>query len=296
MRFKNFLITEGGNAVKMSSRLNVENFKATADDIIKRLLPKLKLSKNDVVFLGSGGKKAPGDTHGDIDLAVSIPALLKNNNLSTMKEVYEFLEKTAKSISSEVVNLASIGLISLAWNIVNADGKQEGKYVQLDLMPSDDLEWTTFAYFSPMHYESKYKGAYRNLLLIACAKYSNLKVLKTALDKEHKEVPAQWERHMWDMSKGLMKAVQTIEGKKGLLANPKTLDKALISNNPQEVVSLILGPKFKSSDMISFESVYAAIMSNEFLYKEHRTSIFKDAAKGLQTMGLALPKELEPYA
>lgn len=68
-------ILEGGHTKsdipeELKARINQENVEATLDDIYKRLLPELGLSREDVEPVGSTGKKLPGGTSGDIDLAM----------------------------------------------------------------------------------------------------------------------------------------------------------------------------------------------------------------------------------
>ena len=90
---------EGGNAIKSSSMIHQANVKNTLESIYRDLLPKLKLSKSDVRVLGSTGKKdpnksgTPAGSSGDIDLALSIPILMKNNNFDNLDDLYKFLEK-----------------------------------------------------------------------------------------------------------------------------------------------------------------------------------------------------------
>lgn len=68
-------MNEGGHAKSAcpddkKARINQENVEATLQDIYKRLLPRLGLTKDDVQSVGSTGKKLPGGTSGDIDLAM----------------------------------------------------------------------------------------------------------------------------------------------------------------------------------------------------------------------------------
>lgn len=69
------VMMEGGHAKsdipeELKDRINQENVEATMDDIYTRLLPELGLTKDDVKPVGSTGKKLPGGTSGDIDLAM----------------------------------------------------------------------------------------------------------------------------------------------------------------------------------------------------------------------------------
>jgi len=102
-RFKQFL-NEGGAALKKSSRIDSENFSATLDDLYKSLFKVSTLNKKDISIIGSGGKKSPKDTYGDIDIAVSIKQLLKNNKkLITYEDAFNYIAKIANKLSSDVV-------------------------------------------------------------------------------------------------------------------------------------------------------------------------------------------------
>ena len=70
------LLNEGGNAVEGVSRINQENVAKTLKSFYSKVLPVLRITKNDTAVLGSTGKKLPGGSSGDIDIAVSRPALV----------------------------------------------------------------------------------------------------------------------------------------------------------------------------------------------------------------------------
>ena len=188
---------EGGNAVT-ASKINQENVADTLKSINKVLLPKLNLKPNQVRSLGSTGKKNPGEQSGDIDLAIDTKAIVANNkwNVKDKKDVVELIEKIVKRVSKDVNASPGFGIVSLAFPIANTDGKQKGESVQLDLMLTDNLDYTSFAFHSPRSSESKYKGYYRNFLLSAISKV-NMKVLKKDADGK----PLKWERLIFDLNK-----------------------------------------------------------------------------------------------
>jgi len=293
-RLKKFLLKEGGQAVESAVRLNGENYKPTMDDIKERLFPALNLSEDDYSPIGSSGKKKENETYGDIDIAVSIPAILDNEDIDTIDEVYDYLESKVSQFSDDYNKMKGLGIVSVAWPIQGPS--QEGQNVQVDLMPTDSLEWSKFAYFSPEHYESKYKGAYRNMLIAAVAKYANMKTLKTAYNKEGEEVPVEWERLMYKMDKGLTKAVQNIIGKKGnIVKTKKKMSEIIYSKDPEVVAKVLFGNNVKPNDLRSYENILRLINSNDFIYKDKRDEILQHAAEGLQKAGLAVPEELEGY-
>ena len=178
MKLIDALLFEGGNAVKSSSRINQENVASTYSDIVKRLLKKINLKERDVSMLGSTGKKRPGGSSGDMDLAIDTNVLIKNNKLKDVRDVLTFLEKHTKSLSKEVTVNFGTKVVSLAWPISNVDGKQQDEFVQLDLMLAGNLEFSKFAYHSAHEDNTKYKGVYRTKLLMMIAQNNNVRVLK----------------------------------------------------------------------------------------------------------------------
>lgn len=297
MKFSEFfLLKEGGNAIKSSTRINQENVEATMNTIYKTLLPKLKLKQSDTASLGSTGKKKPGGSSGDIDLALSIQALLKNNNLETTTELFDLIVSVVKSTGKDYKDMRSMGIVSVAWDIENTDGLQEDSVVQLDLMVVDSIDWASWAYYSPSEWESPWKGLYRNEVLYAIAKYMDYKVLEKAFNKEGIEVDATWERHFFDLNKGLMKGTQTALGKKGITKTTKTLDKLVISQQPNDVVKMMFGPKFNANDVLTWEDSFKLLMNDDFVYKKDRKNILKMVKDGILKKGYPVPEELDKVA
>jgi len=122
---KESLVCEGGNAVSDVTRINRANVDATIKDCKDKILPLLKVKEEDTALLGSAGKK---DTSGDLDLGID-----------HVKNVREFLTKAhAEFDKNNIENTPSYGLneISIRWPISNVDGKQDNKFVQIDIMPA----------------------------------------------------------------------------------------------------------------------------------------------------------------
>lgn len=303
MKFKKFLseqrvLTEGGNAVKMSSRINQENAQATLDDIAKRLLPKLGLKVSDTASLGSTGKKNKGSSSGDIDLALDIKALMRNKKLDTMDDVFNFLMKQSKPLTKELADLRSLGLISLAWPIANGtdpEKYQPDEYVQLDLMPTDNLDWVAWSFYSPAEWESQWKGLYRNQILISIAKFLGFKITKKMEDKDGKMTDAEWSRHFFDMSQGLMSGKQSRVGKKGVVKGYKTIEKQVVAKDPQSVLDLMFGKgAYTPGEILTWDDAFKAVTSPKFPHKKSLKKILKMTYDGIKNLKkMPIPKELE---
>jgi hypothetical protein len=290
-RFRTYIV-EGGNAVAGVVPINQENSIATVKDVYAKLLPKLGLKESDVAMLGSTGKKAPKATSGDIDLALSAPKMLKSNKVNTYEDLMQKVIEAVKSLGLEYNFMRGLGIVSVAYPIVNEDGLQEGQTVQLDLMVVDSVELASWAYFSPSYLQSDLKGLYRNALIAAISKFMGHKTLKT--DLESKE-PIEWERYFYNMNVGLEFGKQTrVSAKTGkVVKTRRSFDKKTITNKPDEIVKYLFGDKYTANQILTFEDAYKAVMSKDFPHKSIRKKVFQEFAKTVQSKGYPVPKEVD---
>jgi len=291
--FKKYVqsLTEGGNAVRGVSKINQENSMATVEDIYKTYLPKLGIKKSDVAILGSTGKKAPGAQSGDIDMAISAPALLKSKKMNSLEEILNAIASISKRSGHDFSIMKGLGIVSVAFPITNADGKQAGEKVQLDFMIVDNVKYASWSYYSPSYLDSELKGLYRNILNFAVAKHAGLDVKK--VDPETKE-PVEWSRYVMDMGHGLYKGVQTnLSAKTGKKTkSTRYLSKDLVTDDPNEIVKFLYGDKYKASDILTFEQAFKAIKSSSFPHKSKRKEIFRMFSKSIQDAGYPVPEVL----
>ncbi len=297
------IINEGGNAVKNVSRIYQENVKETLASIEKALLPLLNVKNYKV--LGSTGKKNPGGSSGDIDIAIDINEFIKNNgaSLTTYEDVFSLVEEKVKALPYNYKPMRSLGIISVAWPIqtdynANKEYWQDGQFVQVDIMLVKNLKLAEWSFYSPAEWESKWKGLYRNELLYSIAKYMDLKVLKKAFDKEGKEVDVEWERYMFSLKDGLLKAKQgrAINKNGDILKSVITIEKQLVTDDIEKIVEMLFGPNVKPTDVLTYDDTIKFILSPNFIYKDKRDKILKMAAEGIKRNSYLLPPELVKYA
>lgn len=287
-------IKEGGNAVPDVGPINQENAMATYNKVLEELLPKLKLKKEHAASLGSTGKKAPGDTSGDIDIALSATELLKKNNIDTYDDIMGMVVQVVEKTGYDFKDMRGLGIVSIAYPIENVDGKQEGEKVQVDLMLVKNLEHAKWGFYSPSYLESELKGIYRNYLIIGIAKFIGIEV--TEKDKETQE-PITWKRLFWHMKDGLQKGVQTrISPKTGkVVKSRKTIEKSDITDSPDDIVKFLFGDKYKAKDILTFDQALSAILDPSFPFKEHRKTILTFASEELQQRGYPIPERLDKH-
>ena len=294
----NKLITEGGNAIEGVSRINQENVAATMDSVYKKLLPLLGITKDQTAILGSTGKKLPGGTSGDIDLAVDRKAIMRLNGLKTTEEFYQFLIHMAERLGYDYNNLKGLGIVSIGWPIANIDGKQDNQYVQLDIMPSDNLKMTAWGMASPHQSVEQYKGAVRGELLYWIANEIDYKALKQQANELTGEVEdLEFERTIFNGMKGLYRIKQSyLSPKTGKRkANKWTVGRQLIEDNPVAIAKLFFGKDVNPDELISAKQIWDAIMSPEFPYPDKRKNIVKNTIKSLTKSGIDYPPYFDEF-
>lgn len=270
------VLKEGGNAISVASRINQENVATTLKKLNKDLSSALKIKEKDFIPVGSTGKKAPGDSSGDIDMAISIKALQKSHGPKTEIELIKILKAGSSRISKEVVQAGQ--LVTFAYPIDNKDGKQENEFVQVDLFLTDSLEYSSWAYFSPSYKESDLKGVYRNVLIGQI-----LKVITSEIISDTEQT-----KMVIDFKVGLIKNYQTIMGKTGRLKGWKTINKDFVSNKPDEIAKIIFGDeKATARDTYTVESVLNYFKKSR--YKNKLSEVLKETIQAYVNMGLPVP-------
>ncbi|HPI81675.1 MAG TPA: hypothetical protein PK122_00380 [Candidatus Paceibacterota bacterium] len=293
----------GGNAVKISRPVTFEEAKKTIKWIKEEVFPRLTvipIEDKDTEILGSYGKKKDGATHGDIDIAVlNIPepnSMPKNVELDLLRLDLEGLGfETKVNYGFRIVSfgcpiggsksLENCGEINLNMNDL----------VQVDLMLTTNLYWSRFIYHSPdfRKEESKYKGYYRNILLMALITEPTKEITKTTEDGEVEEIEVNILRYPF----GISRVRKNFMGKKGLLKNGKNVEgfDFFITNDPQEVTDLTVGEHYKPSDINTFEKLWDIVMSPNFKWINKREGIIKRFIECLDEQKLTHPTEIKEY-
>ena len=296
--FKQY-IKESGKAVKGVDRINQENVKDTLKSISTGIVKVLKITDKDTGLLGSTGKKKPGGSSGDIDMAIDANKVLRANGIQLADELFDFIANKVKKISKTTVSNKGTGVISLEWPIANTDGKQKNKKVQLDLMIVDNLDLAKFNFWSPSEEQSKWKGIYRNILLSSMASAMNFETLEKGYDENGVEVPTLFRRNFIDLKRGLISGLQTRVGKSGKLftnGRKQTIDTKILEDQPDNIVKAILGPTFTVNDTQSFESLFKILDHSKYLYRSKKKEIIKTFITVIgKSKGLVVPDEMEEF-
>lgn len=284
---KEALIVEGGNAVN-GTPMTQTQAKSVFDDVVENLLPKLGLFKKgtDYEALGSFGKKYENQTSGDIDIAVSIETIASYFGIP-IDDVEDKITSVCEEENLRYTYNSGIHVISLAWLIPGTE-----LYGQVDLMPSDNMEYTKWMYHAPdmTKAESKYKGLFRNQLIMAIIKHADQKVLS----KNEKDEVMEYERYALRLNSGIARTVRSHVGKKGRLKNPKAIKELEkhVTNIPKEIVELAFGEGTNVKDTMTFESCYKLFMSDKFPWKDQRDNIVTSFVKEIFGAKVPIPSEM----
>ena len=275
-------INEGGNALANVSPIAQTDVKPTMDKVYRDLLPLLGLKKSDTRLLGSTGKKFADGNSGDIDLAVDVAVLMDYFKTDSPKILMSKMKSAARKISPEVKILSGIGIVTCAFPLYSKDGRKTDDLVQLDLMLTEDLNFSQWMYFSPAAWESDKKGLYRNSALSAIAHHAGRSGDET-----------EWSRKLLNFSTGLHDVSFSKKGKNGnILKHGREMSRKFISKDPQGIIDVLLGPSFKAEDIRTWEDIYAAMESNNFLWKKDKKTIYKRIAADVARKGYPVPPEV----
>ena len=286
--FEQFLL-ESGNAIEDSRPVEQSEIPKTLEWVEKNVYPIIGIDGlgEDAAVIGSAGKKKEGQTSGDIDIAVSADKIAGFLDTSVSKVLFE-MNNVLKSAGMNTNMSVGFQQVSIAAPIM---GDFKKGVCQVDLMLSRDIKWSTFMYHSPdfTKDESKYKGAYRNILLMVAIGSSYVEIL----DKTEEDEVKVYQAYVIRLNQGVVQVRKSYEGKRGLLKNAKLLkefDKE-ITKTPQEVVDLLFDG-VNVSQVMTYESLRDLINSNAFKFQDLRYEIYDKFAKRLEQSGLPLPDDM----
>jgi hypothetical protein len=293
MPFSKFFINEGGNAIEESRPIKQSEIDKTYQYVIKEIYPILGLTEDFARPIGSFKKKAPDQTSGDIDIAVLAERIAGQNGL-TLKEVLGFIDAALKGAGYKT-NL-SIGFQQVSIG-VPVEGKENNGIAQIDLMLTDNLDFSTFMYHSPdfTKSESKYKGLYRNILLMMIIGNSNFKETKIT-DKGELE---EYNAYVLRLNQGVVQVTKSFMGKKGNIVKTTTLLKdqdKFISNTPEVIAEIAFGPDVPVSEIMTFEDTWRHVTNPKFIHKDKLESILSDFKVRILSTKVPFPEEcVEKY-
>jgi hypothetical protein len=292
---KESIVNEGGNAVEESRPMKQSEVIETFKWAEKNVLPKIGLSGNGIDYapIGSYAKKNEDATSGDIDIAVSVDKIAGVNGL-TFEEVLPWLDTKLKSLGYSTKAVRGFEQISFGAPI---NGDFKNGVGQIDIMLSTDLNWSKFMYHSPNFItgESKYKGMYRNVLLMS--------IVSEMFKESSKLTPEgdteQYKQYVIRLEKGIYQVEKSFMGKKGSLVKTAKLLKdqdKFITNTPEEVVELAFGEGVKPLEVMTFEDAWVRLRSPKFPHAKKLDQILNRFKAYILASKMPLPSEaVEAY-
>lgn len=244
---------------------------------LKKLEQILKIDLRNNL-LGSAGKK---QFSGDIDIALQIDP----------DDIPAFMERLKQSNAVEDISKSSVIMTKVKIQSYD-ESKQTDKprtgYVQVDFMPGDP-GWLKTYYHSPGETESKYKGVFRNLLLVHIAAILDNKASEEKIDDGR---PVEEERWMFSPRDGLVRIKRT--------PTPKATGVGYTKKNNNQIID---GP-YKTAEEIaeklnlgSVEALNSYETLKKAIEKNYSNSLVKQillAFKNDKTVrDVGVPKDIE---
>lgn len=259
---------EGGMAFKKTPTKRFPQSKAdlVESKIIDFLENTMGLDKSEYAFAGSFKKKTDDEKINDVDVLITNEKIRSLKDFEDMKKFFKRLTDKIRSKRILARNSIGVGVISVRLRI------EVGKFLQVDLVPVKSLEWGKWSLYSPdfTKGESDYKGLYRNAIFEAVCKsiHFNVETYKEDLNDYIRQGDVKsYYRYRYYRNLGVYKVQEVQDGVRKLLYTKDKETYKFVTNNPKEVVELLMG-KYKPSECMTFEQVWKIITSEKYKHKQ----------------------------
>lgn len=275
LTYKDF-INEGGNAFKKIVRFEFDDKNKIFERVIEIMEKDLDFKLSEYSIVGSFNSKE--DEIGDIDLVIHPKE--KIFNFSSLDKTYDNLDKLSKRIGNHKDLKINDQRISKTLGVFSLSSKIGNKNVQIDLIPVPNKEWGTWSYHSPNTEVSTYKGLYRNALLEAIAKSIHFDIEYYSKDEETKYIKEgdvkSYTRYRYLRNAGLWTVREVNKGTRVLRYEKERETYSPESDNPDKVISLLLGNKNSADKYLTFESVLNEISKKNWKNTELLPTILEN--------------------
>jgi hypothetical protein len=281
-------LNEGGNAISEARPIKQSEIDKTYEFVIKEIYPIIGISEDSAKPIGSFKKKAPEQTSGDIDIAVLAETIAGQNGLA-MDEVLTFMDSALRGAGYEPTSNKGLQQCSIG---VPVEGKSGNGIAQIDLMLTDNLDFSTFMYHSPdfTKAESKYKGLYRNILLMMIISNSKRQTTKLTDKGEIQEYKA----YVLRLNQGVVSVTKTFMGKKGNIVKQASVlhdQDRFITSTPEVIAELAFGPDIPASELMTFEDIWRHTTDSKFIHADKLNSILTDFKNRILATKVPFPSE-----
>lgn len=274
----------GGKALKTVGRIHKEEMEATYEVLREHIYQALGLVKGEYVPCGSFLVR---ESCGDIDIAFDVNVAMRRLGLDK--------EGITKRLNDLYVTLPEynyskgLDIHSIPFPIFDKDGKRTDRYVQVDLMPVENVGMAEWGMMTDGN--TPWKSATRNGLLRAIAKYKDI-VVHTNEDGS----VLSFDRYYFDQRHGLFRMTRSYEGKNGRInKTAKTIEKKLVTNDPEEILFILLDVIDVRQSFRNVMDVWSLIYDPEHPVFDKIEFIVKEYIDEMNRDGFDYPSEIKEW-
>lgn len=274
----------GGKALKTVGRIHKEEMETTYEVLKEHIYQALSLVKGEYVPCGSFLVR---ESCGDIDIAFDVNVAMRRLGLDK--------EGITKRLNDLYVTLPEynyskgLDIHSIPFPIFDKDGKRTDRYVQVDLMPVENVGMAEWGMMTDGN--TPWKSATRNGLLRAIAKYKDI-VVHTNEDG----TVLSFDRYYFDQRHGLFRMTRSYEGKNGHINKiPKTIEKKLVTNDPEEILFILLDVIDVRQSFRNVMDVWTLIYDPEHPLFDKIEFIVKEYIDEMNRDGFDYPSEIKEW-
>ena len=274
----------GGKALKTVGRIHKEEMETTYEVLREHIYQALGLVIGEYVPCGSFLVR---ESCGDIDIAFDVNVAMRRLGLDK--------EGITKRLNDLYVTLPEyhyskgLDIHSIPFPIFDKDGKRTDRYVQVDLMPVENVGMAQWGMMTDG--DTPWKSATRNGLLRAIAKYKD-----TVVHTNEDGSVISFDRLYFDQRHGLFRMTRSYEGKNGRInKTAKTIEKKLVTNDPEEILFILLDVIDVRQSFRNVMDVWTLIYDPEHPIFDRIDFIVKEYIDEMEREGFDYPSEIKEW-
>ncbi len=274
----------GGKALKTVGRIHKEEMETTYEVLREHIYQALGLVIGEYVPCGSFLVR---ESCGDIDIAFDVNVAMRRLGLDK--------EGITKRLNDLYVTLPEynyskgLDIHSIPFPIFDKDGKRTDRYVQVDLMPVENVGMAEWGMMTDG--DTPWKSATRNGLIRAISKYKD-----TVVHTNEDGTVLYFDRLYFDQRHGLFRMTRSYEGKNGRINKTvKTIEKKLVTNDPEEILYILLDVIDVRHSFRNVMDVWSLISDPEHPLFDRIDFIVKEYIDEMEREGFDYPSEIKEW-
>lgn len=274
----------GGKALKTVGRIHKDEMETTYEVLREHIYQALGLVIGEYVPCGSFLVR---ESCGDIDIAFDVNVAMRRLGLDK--------EGITKRLNDLYVTLPEynyskgLDIHSIPFPIFDKNGKRTDRYVQVDLMPVENVGMAEWGMMTDGN--TQWKSATRNGLIRAIAKYKD-----TVVHTNEDGTVLYFDRLYFDQRHGLFRMTRSYEGKNGRInKTAKTIEKKLVTNDPEEILFILLDVIDVRHSFKNVMDVWSLISDPEHPLFDRIDFIVKEYIDEMEREGFDYPSEIKEW-